>query len=183
MNLRVQCAVALSNFQRGKRPALRWVEGITGLKAPQTLEEARQYLARLAFLVAEGRIDIDGAAAIKDQLQAFIDAVVGSEVDQRLRALEEMAREQAARGGGVHAVVQVLDGLPPLPGTNIRGMMPGDPPVIEQQANPWGNVPDAAVSLDVTPKPRPAIDPDADFIGPTRPVGRPRKRPKPEGPP
>jgi hypothetical protein len=177
MPLRIQAAGMLASYKHGKRPAYRYIEDVVGLKAPQTLEEARQYLARISFLVADGKLDVDGAAAIKDLLQAYIDAVVGSEVDQRLRALEEMAREQAGRGFG--AAVTVIQGMPPLPGTNIRGMMSGDPPMIEQQANPWGNVPDAAASLDVTPKPRAEADYDADFIGPKRPVGRPRKRPGP----
>jgi hypothetical protein len=180
MPLRIQAAGMLASYKHGKRPAYRYIEDVVGLKAPQSLEEARQYLARISFLVADGKLDVDGAAAIKDLLQAYIDAVIGSEVDQRLRALEEMAREQAARGFG--AAVTVVQGLPPLPGTNIRGMMPGDPPMIEQQqqANPWGNVPDAAASLDVTHKPRrAATDYDADFIGPKRPVGRPRRRPGP----
>jgi hypothetical protein len=119
------------------------VEGITGLKAPTTIEEARQYLARLAYLVGAGRIDLDGAAAIRKQLQVFIDSVIGSEVDQRLRVLEEMAREQAARGFGA-AVTVVRGGMPIMPG--CEGLiMPAHPggPVIEQKANPWAT-PDAA---------------------------------------
>jgi hypothetical protein len=147
-NLRIQAAVALAGYYHGKRPPLRWVEGITGLKAPATLEEARQYLARLAYLVAEGRIDIDGAAAIREHLQAFCDSVIGSEVDQRLRALEEMAREQAAHGYG--ATVTVLQGMPVMPGCEDV-LMPGR---IEQKPNPW-SAPDAGSAVDAAPRPKP----------------------------
>jgi hypothetical protein len=89
--------------------------------------------------------------------------VVGSDVDQRLRVVEEMLREQAARGYGATIIVQ--DGLPSLPGTSIH--MPSGPPVIEQKSNPWGNVPDAGSAVDVMPKKR----------------GRPRKQPKPKAGP
>jgi hypothetical protein len=151
-NLRIQAAVALAGYQHGKRPPLRFVEGITGLQAPASLEEARRYLARLAYLVAAGRIDIDGASAIREQLQAFIDSVIGSEVDQRLRALEELAREQATRGFGA-AVTVVQGGLPVLPGCEnlIMPTRPA-PPAIDQKPNPWGNVPDATADLDAAPK-------------------------------
>ena len=113
-NLKLQAAGMLANYKYGKRPAYRYIEDVVGMKAPQTLEEARQYLARLSFLVAEGKLDIDGAAAVKDLLQAYIDSVVGSDVDQRLRVVEEMLRAQAAGGSGVTVVVQ--SDLPRLPG-------------------------------------------------------------------
>jgi hypothetical protein len=172
-NLRIQAAVALAGYYHGKRPALRFVEGITGLKAPTTLEEARQYLARLAFLVADGRIDLDGAAAIREQLQAFIDSVVGSDVDQRLRVVEEMVRQQADRGYGATVIVQ--SDMPRLPGTESTLIMRGDRPAIEK-SNPWAE-PDAGSAVDGTPEARAATDYEADFIGPKRPVVRPRKRP------
>jgi hypothetical protein len=179
--LKLQAAGMLASYKHGKRPAYRYIEDVVGLKAPQSLAEARQYLARISFLVADGKLDVDGAAAIKDLLQAYIDATVGSEVDQRLRALEEMAREQAARGYGASVAI-VQGGMPIMPGCENLILPQTSTPTIEHQPNPWGNVPDAAASLDATPKPRPATDPDTDFIGPKRPVGRPRKRPKPEGP-
>jgi hypothetical protein len=149
MNLRIQAMGMLASYQSGKRPAYRYIEDVVGMKAPKTLEEARQYLARLSFLVAEGKLDVDGAAAIKDLLQAFIDSVVGSDVDQRLRVVEEMLREQAARGSGATIIVQ--DGLPTMPGTEAL-IMPGRA-TIEQKPNPWAE-PDAGSAVDVAPKRR-----------------------------
>jgi hypothetical protein len=174
-NLRI-AAVALAGYRHGKRPPLRFVEGITGLKAPTTIEEARQYLARLAYLVAEGRIDLDGAAAIREQLQSYVDATVGAEVDQRLRVLEELARGQAARGGFGGAVT-VVGGMPVLPGCETTLIMPNTAaPTIEHQPakpNPWAT-PDAHVPkrkrgpgrprkyADQVPEPPPTPDPPDD---------------------
>jgi hypothetical protein len=151
MNLRIQAMGMLASYQSGKRPAYRYIEDVVGMKAPQSLEEARQYLSRLSFLVAEGRLDVDGAAAIKDLLQGFIDSVVGSDMERRLQILEEIAREQAARGFGA-AVTVVQGGMPVMPGCEglIMPAHPG-PPVIEQKPNPWAT-PDAASDVDAAPK-------------------------------
>jgi hypothetical protein len=162
-NLRVQAATALAGYQHGKRPALRFISDITNMPAPRTIQEAQAYISRLSHLVAAGKLDVDAGLAIKDLLQSYIDSVVGSEIDQRLRALEEAVRAQADRGSGATIVIQ--DGLPSLPRTSIH--MPSGPPVIEQRPNPWGNVPDAGSAVDVMPKKR----------------GRPRKHPKPGQPP
>jgi hypothetical protein len=161
-NLRVQAATALAGYQHGKRPALRFISDITNMPAPRNLEEARGYIARLSHLTAQGKIDVDAALAIRDLLQSYIDAVIGSEVDQRLRVLEEMAREQTR--GGFGATVIVRDGLPTMPGLEDV-IMPGRAPMIDQKPNnPWGNVPDVGSAVDVAPKRR----------------GRPRKRSEPE---
>jgi hypothetical protein len=164
-NLRVQAATALAGYQHGKRPPLRWVEGIVGLKMPRSLQEGRQYLARLVYLVAEGRIDIDGCAAIRETVQSYIDAEVGSEILQRLQLVEEQVRAQAEHGG---TTVIVESSMGRMAGTQDL-IMPGDRPAIESKPNPWGDVPNVGATVDVTAK---------------RPVGRPRKNstPKP-GPP
>jgi hypothetical protein len=151
-NLRIQAASVLSGYRHGKRPPMRYVESVTGLKAPASLEEARQYLARLTYLVAAGRIDIDGAAAIREQLQAFIDATIGTGVEDRLRALEEMARAQATRGFGTAIVVE--SSMPVMPGCENVLMPNRAPPVIDQKPNPWGEAPDAGTAVDATPKPQ-----------------------------
>jgi hypothetical protein len=117
-----------------------------------TIEEARAYLARVAMLVAIGRLDVDSGQAIANLLQAFIDSVIGSEVDQRLRVLEEMAREQATRGYG--AAVIVRDGLPTMPGCEDV-IMPNRAPLLDQKPNPWGDVPDVGSAVDVVPDGRP----------------------------
>jgi hypothetical protein len=153
MPLRIQAAATLASYRHGRRPSFRYVESAVGLKAPVTLEEARGYLARVAMLVATGQLDVDSGQAIASLLQSFIDSVIGSEVDQRLRVLEELARQQATRGFG--AAVIVRDGLPTMPGCEDV-IMPGRAPMIDQKPNnPWGDVPDTAASVDVTPKPKP----------------------------
>jgi hypothetical protein len=161
--LRLQAAGMLASYQYGKRPAYRYIEDVVGMKAPQTLEEARQYLARISVLVAEGKLDVDGGLAIQSLLQSYIDAVVGSEMERRLQVLEELAREQAACGGFGASVTVVHGGLPTMPGCENL-IMPTAAPTIEHKptkSNPWGDVPDAGAAVDVTPKRR----------------GRPRKPP------
>jgi hypothetical protein len=162
--LKLQAAGLLAQHKYGRRPSYRYVEDVVGMKAPKTIEEALQYLSRLSALVAEGKLDVDSGLAIQSLLQSYIDAVIGSEVDQRLRALEENVREQAARGGFGAAIV-VESSLPRMPGTEGL-IMPGDRPAIEQKPNPnpWANVPDVGSAVDLAPKRR----------------GRPRKHPEPE---
>jgi hypothetical protein len=168
MPLRIQAAGMLASYKHGKRPSYRYIEDITNMPAPRTIAEAQQYLARLTFLVATGKLDVDGAAAVKDLLQAYIDSVIGSEVDQRLRVLEEMARDQATRGFAAAVIVE--SSMPRMPGTEGL-IMPGDRPVTDQKPNPWGNVPDVGATVET-----------AAEAAPKR-RGRPRKRSKPEAGP
>ena len=163
-NLRVQAATALAGYQHGKRPALRFISDITNMPAPKTIQEAQAYISRLSHLVAAGKLDVDAGLAIKDLLQSYIDSVIGSEVDQRLRALEEMARQQAAHGYGATIVVE--SSMPRMPGTEDL-ILPGDRPAIEQKPNPWASGPDAGDTVDVTSRKR----------------GRPPKSAKPPEPP
>jgi hypothetical protein len=149
MNLRLQALGVLTSHKHGKRPAYRYIEDVVGMKAPKTIAEAQQYMSRLSVLVADGKLDVDGGLAIRDLLQSYIDAVIGSEVDQRLRVLEEMARDQATRGYGTAIVVESSMGR--MPGTEGL-IMPGDRPAIDQKPNPWGAVPDVGSSVDATPK-------------------------------
>jgi hypothetical protein len=135
--LKIQSAVALSAYVHGKRPAMRFVQGITGLPAPKTTAEACAYIARLAELAATGVIDLDAAAAIKDLLTAFIDARTGTDIEERMQAAEQMIREILARGLG--SAVAVQGGLPVMPG-HEQMILPRTGSVIDQspdKSNPW----------------------------------------------
>jgi hypothetical protein len=162
MNLRIQAMGMLASYQSGKRPAYRYIEDVVGMKAPRTIEEAAQYISRISVLVAEGKLDVDGGAAVKELLQAYIDARVGSEIQEQVRILEEIVR---AQGDRLNATVQVVGGLPTMPGLE-KLVMPHrpEPPTIEHQSgkpNPWV-APDVGSAVDVSPKKR----------------GRPRKHSK-----
>jgi hypothetical protein len=166
MQLRIQAATALSGYKHGKRPALRWIEGITGLKAPTNVTEATAYVARIVQLMAEGRLDVDAGMALKDTLVAFIDARTATDVEERLRHTEALVAELMLRNA--NTVSAVVGGLPTMPGTEGLIMPRVGPPVIDQKSNPWAPpeppAADAAVAVDVTPKRR----------------GRPPKASKPE---
>jgi hypothetical protein len=122
--LRVQCAVALSAYQRGKAPAMRFVPAMTGLEAPRSIQEALAYQSRLVHLVAAGLIDVDSAAAIQSHLHGFIEAKVAIELAEKLERGEQLLREMEARG--IVAAPYVTGGLPTPPGMEgVRMPHPG----------------------------------------------------------
>jgi hypothetical protein len=164
MPLRIQAATALAGYQHGKRSALRWIEGITGLKAPTNVTEATIYVARIVQLMAEGRLDVDAGLALKETLVAFIDARTATDVEERLQKTESLVAELMLRNVG--SVREVVGGLPVPPGFEQVRMPHLGPPVIDQKSNPWAPpaTPDVAAAVDVTPKRR----------------GRPRKPAKSE---
>jgi hypothetical protein len=162
--LRIQAATALSGYRHGKRSALRWIEGITGLKTPTNVIEATAYVARIVQLMAEGRLDVDAGMALKDTLVAFIDARTATDVEERLHHTETLVAELMLRNA--NTVTEVIGGMPVMPGCEQVRMPHIGPPVIDQKPNPWAppEAPDAAAVVDVTPRRR----------------GRPRKPAKPE---
>jgi hypothetical protein len=162
--LRIQAATALSGYRHGKRSALRWAEGVTGIKAPTNVTEACAYVARITELMAEGRVDVDAGVAIRDTLAAYISARTSTDIDERLRLAEARVEELMLRNATV--VSEVVGGLPVPPGLEGVRMPHLGPPVIDQppNPNPWAPPEPTAPSAEAAKR------------GP----GRPRKRPKPE---
>jgi hypothetical protein len=154
INLRVQCASVLSGYKHGKRPSLRYVGDLINMPEPRSVEEAMQYQARIVYLVAAGELGVDGGAAIKDLLQAYIDAKVAHDLTERMERAEALLREMEARGIG--SVQHVIGGLPIMPGLeNVRLPNLGPPtidaaPIGPANPNPWAT-PDAAAAVNVEP--------------------------------
>ena len=130
------------------------------MKAPTTIEEALQYQARVAELVATGKLDIDGATALKDLLQGYIEGKVACDLERRMQQAEELLRVMESRGIG-SVGVRVVGGLPQLPGTTITMPAGGGPPTIENTptdaakpgnaaSNPWAT-PDVGAKVQVKP--------------------------------
>jgi hypothetical protein len=159
-NLKLQAAGMLASYKHGKRPSYRYIEDVVGMKAPTTIEEALQYQARVAELVATGKLDIDGATALKDLLQGYIEGKVACDLERRMQQAEELLRVMEARGIG-SVGVRVIGGLPELPGTMITMPAGGGPPTIENApttaakpgnvpSNPWAT-PDVGAQVKVKP--------------------------------
>jgi hypothetical protein len=148
MPLRIQAATALAGYQHGKRSALRWIEGITGLKAPTNVAEATAYVARIAQLMAEGRIDVDAGIALRDTLTAYISARTATDIEERLRHTEALVAELMLRNA--NTVSEVVGGLPVMPGCEQVRMPHLGPPVIDQAptSNPWAPPADTAPPIE-----------------------------------
>jgi hypothetical protein len=153
--LKLQAAGMLASYKYGKRPSYRYIEDITGLKPPQSVAEATAYQSKVAALVAEGKLDVDGGLALKDMLQSYVDMKTASELEQRMQQAEALIQELMARGYG--SAAKVIGGLPELPGTTI--ILPAKnselPPIADNaaaadaRANPWA----VDVAAQVQPKP------------------------------
>jgi hypothetical protein len=150
--LRIQAATALSGYRHGKRSAQRWISNITGMDAPRSVEDATAYIARISELMVTGKIDVDAGAAVVGTLQSYIDAKVGSDLEQRMQAAEVLIAELLRRGVGAAVVVE--GGMPPLPlGPSDRPViMPNTgPSTFEGKPNPW-SAPDVRSEVRVIPK-------------------------------
>jgi hypothetical protein len=133
MPLRIQAAGILASYKHGKRPCYRYIEDIvTGLSPPKTVEQATQYQAAIAVLVATGKLDVEGGLAVTAMLKDFVIAKTATDMEQRLLALEEQAA-RGIQGGGI----TVISAMPPMPGTEGLIMPNAGPPPIEQDPNPW----------------------------------------------
>ena len=183
-NLKLQAAGMLASYQYGKRPAYRYIEDVVGLKAPTTIQEALAYQARIVQLLAEGNLDVDGAAALKDALTAFIESKVAIELAEKLERGEQLLREMEARGIRAGNVVPV-GGLPIAPGMETVQLPRFGLPTIEGSANPSANpwaAPDVGAAVKVTPgaqkrpprrakpKPGPGAPPSPKTAGPRWPA-------------
>jgi hypothetical protein len=165
--LRIQAAVAMSRYTRGNPPSYRYIDGLTGMKSPQTIQEALAYQARIVELLANGEIDVDSAGAIQTHLRGFIEDKVAIELAEKLERGERLLREMEARG--ISGAVIPVGGLSIPPGMEGVRFPQFGPPTIDAKPNPW-QTPDVGAAVKTVP------------TNQKRPVGRPRKRPRPEPP-
>ena len=93
MPVRVQAAVALAPYQHS-RCTTRYVSKRVELPNPRTVEEATDQIAQVGGLARLGYIGLDEAETIIGHLKAFIEALVTSNSEERLVAVETTLRER-----------------------------------------------------------------------------------------
>ncbi len=113
--LRISAASALAPYQHSRK-ASRFIEHAIDLAAPATVEQATENIAKLASLAAAKTIALDEMNDLIGAQKAFIDARSDTETELRLAKIEQLLREHPQ----LSAVdIQVVDGMPELPGTSI----------------------------------------------------------------
>jgi hypothetical protein len=179
--LRIQAATAMCRFVHGPPSSLKFIDGLTGMRAPSTIQEALAYQARIVELLAGGEIDVDSAGAIQTALRGFIEDKVAIELAERLEKGEALLREYEARGIGAAQVVPV-GGMPVMPGTENLILPHRGPPTIEATANPWADrTSEVAATVKAAPggqkraarrsKPKPGPEPPDLKTAPEPPEG------------
>lgn len=113
--LRISAASALAPYQHSRK-ASRYIEHTIDLPAPTTVEQATENIAKLASLAAAKTIALDEMNDLIGAQKAFIDARSDTETELRLANIERLLREHPH----LSAIdMQVIGGLPGLPGTSI----------------------------------------------------------------
>jgi hypothetical protein len=107
--LRVTAATALAPYQYPKAPRL--LREKIDLPAPATIEDATANIARIGALAAARKIGLDEAADLANLQRAYIEAAVGTELEQRIAAIEH-----ALQNANINLGVTVQGGLPVPPG-------------------------------------------------------------------
>jgi len=110
--LRVTAATALAPYQYPKAPRL--LRKKIDLPAPTTIEEATACIAQIGVLAAARRIGLDEANDLVNFQKAYIEAKIGTDLEQRMLVIE-----QALQNANINLGVTVSGGLPVLPGTQI----------------------------------------------------------------
>lgn len=113
--LRISAATALAPYRFSRKTA-RYIDHAIELPIPTTVEQATENIAKLASLAAAKTIALDEMNDLIGAQKAFIDARSDTETELRLANIERLLREHPQ----LSAIdVQVVDGLPELPGTSI----------------------------------------------------------------
>jgi hypothetical protein len=127
VGLRVSCANNISGYYEpkyGTKAVPRYIENPVDILPATSIEEATINLARISTYMARGELDVDIGNHLIAANKAIIDALQATEVEARLRALEQLR--------GISPPTATIGGLPPLPGTNID--IPG-PTIIDGHAD------------------------------------------------
>jgi hypothetical protein len=107
--LRVHAAIGLAPYQHPKAPRL--LRKAIRLPEPTTIADATANIARIASSAAARKIGLDEAADLANLQRAFIEALVGTELEQRI-AMIEVALAKANLNFGI----AVEGGMPTMPG-------------------------------------------------------------------
>ena len=110
MPTRVAAAVALAPYQHSKCTT-RYISKRVELPNPRTVEEATDQIAQVGGLARLGYIALDVAETVIGHLKAFIEALVASNIEERLAAVEGALKERSPI-----VEIDVQSDLPSLPG-------------------------------------------------------------------
>jgi Family of unknown function (DUF5681) len=106
LELRVQAASILAPY-RHARCMSRYITHKIDLPVVDTVEQATACIARIGSLAAAGKIALDEANDLIGYQKAFIEAKIGTDLEQRMLAIE-----QALQNANINLGVTVEGGLP-----------------------------------------------------------------------
>jgi hypothetical protein len=129
--LRITAAIGLAPYQHA-RVTKRKISKPIDLPASTNVEQATAAIAKIAALAAAGELALDEANDLINHQKAFIESKVGSDLETQVTALKDTL--QRLGDSGTPFGITVLEGLPPLPGTNIA-MPVFARPALEHSAN------------------------------------------------
>lgn len=109
LSLRMHAAIGLAPYQYPKAPRL--LRKKIDLPEPATIEDATANLARIGALTAARRIGLDEASDLANLQKAFIEAKIGTELEQRITTIE-----LALTKANLNLGIAVQGGMPVMPG-------------------------------------------------------------------
>jgi Family of unknown function (DUF5681) len=95
------------------RKTARKISEPLDLPAPTSIEQATANIAKLGELAAAGKIALDEANDLIGYQKAYIESQASTDTENRLRALEAALHNHDIRP---MRDIEVLDGMPPMPG-------------------------------------------------------------------
>ena len=105
LELRVQAASILAPYQHA-RCTSRYITHKIDLPVAETVEQATACIAQIGALAAAGKIALDEANDLVGYQKAFIEAKIGTDLEQRIAVIE-----QALQNANINLGVTVAGGL------------------------------------------------------------------------
>jgi len=110
LELRLQAAGMLAPYKHSRNLA-RYIRHKIDLPIVEIVEQATACIARIGALAAAGKIALDEANDLVGYQKAFIEAKIGTDLEQRMLVIE-----QALQNANINLGVTVSGGLLVLPG-------------------------------------------------------------------
>ena len=110
LELRVQAAGMLAPYTHSRCTA-RYIGKKIDLPVVETVEQATACIAQIGALAAAGKLALDEANDLVGYQKAFIEAKIGTDLEQRMLVIE-----QALQNANINLGVTVQGGLPVPPG-------------------------------------------------------------------
>jgi hypothetical protein len=138
---RLQAAGLLAPYKHS-RMVRRVIHTPLGIDPSITVEQATDAIARISSLMASGQLALDEGRDLIAAQEAFINARTTTEIETRMRALEE-AVTAALRSNALRPTLEIEAGLPVMPGCENVLMPPktvaGPAPIAPSNGGRDGN--------------------------------------------